>query len=312
MKSYFRIMLGRQSIYADEAYKGGFIGASWFEGVDLTNKLVEDWHAFNHEMIPRYLKDNPGKSRVAAGLACGFLHTVIKGIQMGDIVLCPDGKGVYYVGEVISEYLFCKGGVLPHRRNVRWYTKTIPRDAMSDDLRHSTGSIGTVSNITRYAEEIDQLISGDRPQTLTCNDDAVEDPSVFALEKHLEEFLVQNWKHTTLGKGHDIYSVDGESVGQQYQTDTGPIDILAISKDGKTLLVVELKKGRASDVVVGQVQRYMGYVQDELAEKGQRVKGIIIAFEDDIRMRRALSVTQNIEFYTYQISFKLEKKLNLI
>ena len=44
------------------------------------------------------------------------------------------------------------------------------------------------------------------------------------------------------------------------------MDILAISKDQKELLVVELKKGRASDVVVGQVQRYMGYALDELAE----------------------------------------------
>ena len=31
-------------------------------------------------------------------------------------------------------------------------------------------------------------------------------------------------------------------VGRQYPNDTGPIDILAISKDKKELLVVELKK----------------------------------------------------------------------
>ena len=32
-----------------------------------------------------------------------------------------------------------------------------------------------------------------------------------------------------------------------------------------------------------------------------------IALEDDLNIRRALSVTQNIEFYRYVISFKLEK-----
>ena len=52
----------------------------------------------------------------------------------------------------------------------------------------------------------------------------------------------------------------------------------------------------------------MGYVQEELAEKHQKVKGVNIAFEDDIKIRRALSVTLNIEFYTYKIQFKLEKK----
>ncbi|NBT48546.1 MAG: hypothetical protein EBT07_12155 [Actinobacteria bacterium] len=34
-------------------------------------------------------------------------------------------------------------------------------------------------------------------------------------------------------------------------------DVLAISKDKQEVLVVELKKGRASDSVVGQIQRYM-------------------------------------------------------
>jgi len=52
----------------------------------------------------------------------------------------------------------------------------------------------------------------------------------------------------------------------------------------------------------------MGYVKDELAEPNQTVRGAIIAFEDDIKIKRALSVAQNIDFYTYKISFKLEKK----
>ena len=90
-------------------------------------------------------------------------------------------------------------------------------------------------------------------------------------------------------------------------TDTGPLDILAVSKDRKTLLVVELKKGRASDAVVGQSLRYMGYVQDELAEENQTVRGIIIALEDDQRIRRALKMAPSVEFYRYEISFKLVK-----
>lgn len=51
----------------------------------------------------------------------------------------------------------------------------------------------------------------------------------------------------------------------------------------------------------------MGYVLQELAEQGQTVKGAIIALEDDIRIRRALAVTSNIEFYRYKVSFKLFK-----
>jgi len=39
---------------------------------------------------------------------------------------------------------------------------------MSDQLKNSTGSIGTVSDITKYAEEIERLISGNRPPTYLC------------------------------------------------------------------------------------------------------------------------------------------------
>ena len=302
-------MLGQRSIYADECYKNNFIGAGWLEDVDLTNKLPDNWREFNKKFIPLLLEKDPSKTKVSAGLACGMLWTIAKGISVGDIVLCPDGKGNYYVGEVIGEYEYHKGEILPHRRPVRWFPKIISREEMSESLRHSAGSIGTVSNISKHGQEIESLLAGIRPQTIVSTDKNVEEPTIFALEEHLEDFLVKNWEYTEFGKDYNIYEEDGELVGQQYPTDTGPIDILAISKDKKTLLVIELKKGRASDLVVGQCQRYMGYVKEELAEENQEVKGVIIAFEDDIKIRRALSVANNISFYTYKVIFKLEKKI---
>jgi restriction system protein len=307
MRSYYRIMLGAKSIHAEECYKGNFIGADFDVKQDLTGNLPDNWRDFNAKFIPIYLENHPGKSKVSAGLSCGALWTVSKGVKVGDIVLCPNGVGSYYVGEVLDTYSYHPGQILPHRRTVKWYSNTVERASMSDQLKNSTGSIGTVSDITKYAEELEKLISGIRPPTLVSTDQTVEDPAIFALEKHLEDFLVQNWKQTELGKYYDIYEEDGELVGQQYQSDTGPIDILAISKDKKELLVVELKKGRVSDSVVGQIQRYMGYVQEELAEEGQKVKGVIIALEDDLRIKRALAVTTNIEFYKYQVSFRLYK-----
>ena len=83
------------------------------------------------------------------------------------------------------------------------------------------------------------------------------------------------------------------------------MDVLAISKDKSELLVVELQKGRASNVVVGQIQRYMGFAQYELAEVNQTVKGVIIGLESDLRLRHALSVIPNIKFYRYEVNFKL-------
>ncbi len=300
-------MLGAKSVYANECFSGNFIGGDYGIKDDLTNNLSENWRDFNAKYRPVWLESHPGKSKVAAGLACGMLWTICKGINKGDIVLCPDGKGSYYVGTIESNYYYRPNEILPHRRKVKWYDNSIERSSMSKELQNSTGSIGTTSDVSNYSEEIENLISNNKPPKIVSNDATIEDPSVFALEKHLEDFLIQNWKNTSLGRNYDIYEEDGELVGQQYPSDTGPIDILAISKDKKTLLIVELKKGRVSDNVVGQIQRYMGYVKDELAEKNQTVKGVIIGFEDDVRIKRALSVTTNIEFFRYKVSFKLTK-----
>jgi restriction system protein len=236
-----------------------------------------------------------------------MLHTICKGIKIGDLVLCPDGEGNYFVGEVQSDYFFVPETELPHRREVEWYDKKISRTEMSIELQRSTGSIGTVSKITKYSAEIENLIKGNQPTKIYSNDETIEDPSTFAMEKHLEEFLINNWSITTLGKTHDIFEEDGEKIGQQYQTDTGYIDILAISKNKKELLVVELKKGRASDAVVGQILRYMGYISTDLAEPDQIVRGCIIALEDDLRIKNALKMTPSIDFYRYEVSFNLKK-----
>ena len=310
MKNYYRVMLGRKSAHAAECFAGGFIGTDFDIHEDLSRKLPDEWREFNKLFIPIFLKNRPDKTRISAGLACGALWTVSKGIKRGDFVLCPDGSGSYRVGEVLGDYYYAVGQILPHRRKVRWLETPIARSAMSEALRNSTGSIGTVSDITSYYNEIDRLI-GDAPTQarapIVSSDPDIEDPAAFAMEQHLEAFLVANWNQTLLSKEFSIYEEEGEPVGQQYATDAGPIDVLAISKDKKRLLVVELKRGRATDVVVGQVRRYMGFVKEQIAEDDQNVEGAIIALEDDQKMRWALLSVPSISFYRYKISFKLVK-----
>jgi len=42
MKSYYRIMLGRKSVYAEECRAGNFIGANYEILEDLTGKLPDE------------------------------------------------------------------------------------------------------------------------------------------------------------------------------------------------------------------------------------------------------------------------------
>ena len=152
--------------------------------------------------------------------------------------------------------------------------------------------------MTLQSESLNETI-GDAPTNYE------QETVTFALERHLEEFMIENWSRTEIGAKYDILSDGVDLVGQQYQTDTGRIDILAIKKDASEYLVIELKKGRPCDSVVGQIARYIGYIEAEVADENQEVKGAIIALDDDLRLRRALQVMPSVIFYRYEIQFRL-------
>ena len=160
MKKYNRIMLGSGGRFADTCRKEGYIGANFDLEFDLSDSLFEKWQDFNAKFIPVWMEKRPEKSKTSAGLACGFLWTVVKGLNTGDVVLCPSGKGFYYVGTVAGDYFYVPNTELPHRRKVEWMDKVIQRKDMSQKLRNATGSIGTCCNVTQYAEEIETLLAG--------------------------------------------------------------------------------------------------------------------------------------------------------
>jgi restriction system protein len=213
MRQYFRVMLGSKSRFADECHKGNFIGADFGIHQDLSSHLSDNWREFNKTFIPLWQELHPGKSKVAAGLSCGALWTVAKGIQKADIILSPNGMGSYFIGEVMDNYSYHPNEILPHRRTINWFDKTVERALFTDALRNSSGSIGTVSDVSKYAEEIESLIGGSQKPVISVADTTIEDAATFALEKHLEAFLVENWKQTDLGRSYDIFEEDGELVG---------------------------------------------------------------------------------------------------
>lgn len=126
---------------------------------------------------------------------------------------------------------------------------------------------------------------------------------LFYMEKQLEDFLIQNWDKTDLGKELDLIIEEGVLVSQQYRTDIGPIDILTKDKKNGNYVVVELKKNQTSDDTVGQLARYMGWVKEKLGD--DNVMGIIIAGGFDKRLDYAVKMFPQIKIFTYQIDFKL-------
>jgi len=158
---------------------------------------------------------------------------------------------------------------------------------------------------TGLADEYSE-ISAERELDAEGIEEKPSSENVFALEKYLHEFLVDNWDVTELSKEWDLLEEDGEIVGSKYYTgEVGEIDLLAKHKTENKWLVIELKRNQTSDSTVGQLLRYMTWVRKNLAEEQTIVVGLVICHTVDKNLQYALDGQTNIKSMTYQIDFKL-------
>jgi len=111
-------------------------------------------------------------------------------------------------------------------------------------------------------------------------------------EKMLEDFLELNLEQ--LEKGLKL-------IKRQFPTLVGPIDILALDAQ-KHYLVIELKKGKTSDKVLGQLYRYMGYIEEEMSQ-GKYVRGTVVSQEIDRKLIYAFKASQNPHLQLFRFQF---------
>lgn len=150
-------------------------------------------------------------------------------------------------------------------------------------------------------------------ELLTTDDNSLEEDTAisdgsgrFVLEKYLQEFMRDNWDSIPELKNWKLYEEDDEIVGFEYNTNSiGRIDLLAHHITENKWLVIELKRNQSSDDTVGQVQRYMGWVFENLAKKGDAVRGLIVSREKDDKLKYALMYANNVEVMLYEVNFKL-------
>ncbi|MGQ9534918.1 MAG: endonuclease NucS domain-containing protein [bacterium] len=128
----------------------------------------------------------------------------------------------------------------------------------------------------------------------------------FAMEKYLEEFIETNFDKINFGAKLELYQDEENNSGRQYPTPVGNIDLLAVDREKKEFVVIELKKGSGSNAVIGQILRYMGWVKENLA-KGYNVRGIIIAKEKEEGLEYALRLMPDVNLFLYEVSFNLKK-----
>jgi hypothetical protein len=126
-----------------------------------------------------------------------------------------------------------------------------------------------------------------------------------SLESMLEDFIANNL--SALEGGLRLYKDEDGIPGRQYPTEVGTIDLLCVDTNGN-LVVIELKRGRESDKVVGQISRYIGWVKAKLAKGSQQVRGIVVVhkptdkYPKDARLEYAILANPQTELRYYEIS----------
>jgi len=128
-------------------------------------------------------------------------------------------------------------------------------------------------------------------------------PSEFAYESDLRDFLAKNL--SLIEPGLQLYQDEG-ITGIEFPAGGRFIDILAVDAD-KRLLVIELKVSRGYDRVIGQLLRYMAWIEKNHAEPGQEVRGVIVAREISDDLRLACAYLPTVSLYEYELSVSLKK-----
>ena len=273
-------------------------GNSITEEMDLLRKTLK---LLLDESVPiekRLKKIRPkNKDPMVKGLARSVITPIL-------LVAYPEKYGV--LNQVSENGLKILGLWPDFDRGVDFATKYTEVNKILLDLTHKLAiDLWTLDSLWwRIDDETDEDIDKEK----TATGEEVEDPLIFGLEKYLHEFLHDNWERTELGQEWNLYEEDGEEVGFKYRTDdVGEIDLLAKHKRKKEWLVIELKRGRTSDYAVGQALRYRGWVRKRLADNNEKVKTIIIGYENDDKLIYALDGIDDIDFLVYKVSFSLEK-----
>lgn len=152
---------------------------------------------------------------------------------------------------------------------------------------HAKTDVPARTDVTNAAEDSEILAS----------------PSEFAYEKDLQSFLAKNL--SIIEPGLRLYSEEG-ITGIEYPAGGRFVDILAVDARNR-LVIIELKVSKGYDRVIGQILRYMAWIEKHLAEPGQTVRGIIAARDISDDLRLACSYLPNVALYEYELSVSMKK-----
>jgi endonuclease len=142
---------------------------------------------------------------------------------------------------------------------------------------------------------------GKRPDAIdekTPSTNGIAGADEFAYEHDLRDYPAKNLH--LIEPGLRLYSDEGIS-GIEFPCGGRFVDILALDSSGN-YVVVELKVSRGYDRVVGQLLRYMAWIERHQADAGQRMRGVIIAKEVSEDLQLACASLSGVQLLEYSLS----------
>lgn len=128
-------------------------------------------------------------------------------------------------------------------------------------------------------------------------------------ERALEEHLVAGWHLTPFARrGVRLATCERDGLpGRQVVTPVNAIDLLGFQRAARTWWVIELKRGRTSDAVVGQVSRYLGWLSESRRGKGEKAVGVVVARVADAKLVHAVRANDRLSLWLYDDHLNLKQ-----
>jgi restriction system protein len=290
---FWKISPGKQAYLWEEFKAKNYIAIGWNDVGDLRkfanrDEIIKEFYDVYPDSLPDQVLE--------------FFYDMKK----GDRVLIYGNKNVYALGEILSDYYYKEEEsdvyyLYNHRRDVKWLeipTPPLSIEFLPEDLQRKLMRPRTIIELTEDEwKSIEEVIKEQPPPEELEQPPPIEPSFSISLERTLRDYLAEN---------PNILEYGLQLEGKEYPTDAGNIDILFKDKDGG-YVVVETKKGRESDKVVGQILRYIGWVKKNLSPK---VRGIIVTHSSDSNLEWAVEAVRDlVKLKFYKVKFELSNAL---
>lgn len=128
-------------------------------------------------------------------------------------------------------------------------------------------------------------------------------------ERALEEHIERHWNETPFAQsGVELARRERHGwPGRQVFTPVNAIDLLGFEKNAKRWWVIELKRNRSADAVVGQVSRYLGWITEERRGHGESAVGAIVVRYADPKLRYAVKPHDRLTLWEFDDRLALRR-----